>query len=62
MPAGHAGEDVAAQLAVARRYGGAGIVPSGAYHLESHLESPTTVPDRGVQCHELTAAAASGAA
>jgi GT2 family glycosyltransferase len=49
MPPIHAGEDVAAQLAVMRRFGGAGIVPSGAYH----LESPTTVPDRSVQCYDL---------
>ena len=46
VPAEHAGEDVAAQLAVMRRFGGAGIVPSGAYH----LETPTTIVDRGVQC------------
>jgi GT2 family glycosyltransferase len=50
VPVAHAGEDVAAQLAVMRRYGGAGIVPSGAFH----LEAPTTVPDRDVQCYELT--------
>ena len=50
MPVPHAGEDVAAQLAVIERYGGAGIVPSGAYH----LESPTTVPDRPVQCYDFT--------
>lgn len=43
VPADHQGEDVAAQLAVMARYGGAGIVPSGAYH----LESPTTVTARG---------------
>lgn len=49
VPVPHAGEDVAAQLAVMQRYGGAAIVPSGAYH----LESPTTVPDRGVQCYEV---------
>lgn len=46
MPPEHAGEDVAAQLAVMRRFGGAGIVPSGAYH----LETPTTIVDRSVQC------------
>jgi hypothetical protein len=49
VPARHSGEDVAAQLRVLERDGGAGIVPSGAYH----LESPTTVPDRLVECHEL---------
>jgi hypothetical protein len=47
LPPAHAGEDVAAQLAVMARFGGAGIVPSEAYH----LETPTTVTDRSVQCH-----------
>lgn len=42
LPVSHAGEDVAAQWRVMERYGGAGIVPTGAVH----LESPTTVPDR----------------
>ncbi len=55
MPPQHAGEDVAAQLAVMRRFGGAGIVPSGAFH----LESPTTVEDRSVQCHQLLYSASS---
>jgi glycosyltransferase involved in cell wall biosynthesis len=50
LPPAHAGEDVAAQLAVMRRFGGAGIVPSGAYH----LETPTTIIDRGVQCYPAT--------
>lgn len=45
----HQGEDVAAQLAVLERYGGAGIVPSGAYH----LETPTTVTDRDVEAWEI---------
>lgn len=49
MPPDHQGEDVAAQLAVQRRYGAAGIVPSGAYH----LESPTTVTDRRVECWQV---------
>jgi GT2 family glycosyltransferase len=49
LPPDHAGEDAAAQLAVMRRYGGAGIVPSGAYH----LESPTTVTDRRMEAWEL---------
>ncbi|HEX2357580.1 MAG TPA: glycosyltransferase family A protein [Micromonosporaceae bacterium] len=49
VPAEHAGEDVAAQLEVMARYAGAGIVPSGAYH----LEAPTTVPNREVQAHEV---------
>ncbi|MHA7281866.1 glycosyltransferase [Arthrobacter sp. TMS2-4] len=42
LPPGHAGEDVAAQWRVMERYGGAGIIPSGAVH----LEAPTTVIDR----------------
>lgn len=54
VPPEHQGEDVAAQLAVLRRYGGAGIVPSGAYH----LESPTTVTDRDVECWEIVGEAA----
>jgi hypothetical protein len=49
VPAEHAGEDAAAQLRVLERHGGAGIVPSGAYH----LESPTTVPDRRVDCRTV---------
>jgi GT2 family glycosyltransferase len=49
LPPDHQGEDVAAQLAVMRRYGGAGIVPSGAYH----LESPTTVTERGTEAWEV---------
>lgn len=42
LPVEHAGEDVLAQLRVMSRYGGAGVIPSGAYHQD--LE--TTVPDR----------------
>jgi hypothetical protein len=48
VPENHAGEDVAAQLRVLARSGGAGIIPSGAYH----LESPTTVPDRDMECFD----------
>jgi GT2 family glycosyltransferase len=44
LPPGHAGEDVAAQWRVMERYGGAGIIPSGAVH----LEAPTTVTDREI--------------
>ncbi|GAA0904984.1 glycosyltransferase [Pseudonocardia zijingensis] len=44
LPVEHAGEDVLAQQRVMARSGGAGILPSGAVH----LESPTTVPDRTV--------------
>jgi GT2 family glycosyltransferase len=42
LPTDHAGEDVAAQWRVMERFGGAGILPSGAVH----LEAPTTVPNR----------------
>lgn len=34
------------------RYGGAGILPSGAYH----LEAPTTVTDRPVEAWEIVLA------
>jgi len=44
LPERHAGEDVLAQLRLMRRFGGAGLFPSGAYH----LELPTTIPDREV--------------
>ncbi|HEY7224145.1 MAG TPA: glycosyltransferase [Micromonosporaceae bacterium] len=56
LPPSHAGEDVAAQLAVMRRFGGAGIVPSGAFHLESQ----TTIEDRSVQCYPATRTASEG--
>jgi hypothetical protein len=48
VPVAHAGEDAVVQLRLQAAYGGAGIVPSGAYH----LESPTTVPDRQVECFD----------
>jgi GT2 family glycosyltransferase len=44
LPRAHVGEDVLAQLRVMARRGGAGLLPSGAYH----LELPTTVEDRTV--------------
>jgi GT2 family glycosyltransferase len=44
LPEEHAGEDVLAQLRVMGRAGGAGLIPSGAWH----LELPTTVRDRSV--------------
>jgi glycosyltransferase involved in cell wall biosynthesis len=49
LPPDHAGEDVAAQWRVLARYGGAGVLPSGAIH----LESATTVPDRRVQAIDV---------
>jgi glycosyltransferase involved in cell wall biosynthesis len=44
LPSEHAGEDVLAQMRVMARFGGAGLFPSGAYH----LEIPTTIRDREV--------------
>jgi glycosyltransferase involved in cell wall biosynthesis len=44
LPHEHCGEDVLAQLRVMARFGGCGVLPSGAYH----LELPTTVPNREV--------------
>jgi GT2 family glycosyltransferase len=49
LPESHCGEDVLAQQRVLAAAGGAGILPSGAYH----LESPTTVPDRTVQARDV---------
>ena len=42
LPAEHCGEDVLAQIRVMAKYGGCGIIPSGAYH----MELPTTVRSR----------------
>ena len=42
LPEQHCGEDVLAQLRVMARYGGCGVLPSGAYH----HQLPTTVEDR----------------
>jgi GT2 family glycosyltransferase len=44
LPPEHAGEDRVAQWRVMQRFGGVGLAPSGAVH----LESPTTVADRSV--------------
>ncbi|GAB3541703.1 glycosyltransferase family A protein [Arthrobacter tecti] len=49
LPSNHAGEDVAAQWRVLERYGGAGILPSGAVH----LEAPTTVVDRSTDAADV---------
>jgi GT2 family glycosyltransferase len=49
LPVDHAGEDVVAQWEVMERYGAAGILPSGAVH----LESPTTVTDRRVEAYDV---------
>lgn len=47
LPSGSAGEDVVAQLRVLERRGGAGLLPSGAWH----LELPTTLSDRRVDAY-----------
>jgi hypothetical protein len=44
LPPAHCGEDVLAQLRVMERYGGCGLIPSGAYH----MELPTTVTTREI--------------
>jgi hypothetical protein len=44
LPPQHCGENVLAQLRVMARYGGCGIIPSGAFH----QELPTTVTAREV--------------
>jgi hypothetical protein len=42
LPPEHCGEDVLAQMRVMARFGGCGIIPSGAYH----MELPTTIRER----------------
>ncbi len=49
LPADSAGEDVVAQLRVLERSGGAGLLPSGAWH----LELPTSVGDRRVDAYAV---------
>ena len=49
LPIEHCGEDVLAQLRVMARYGGCGLLPSGAYH----QELPTTVPEREVDAPKV---------
>lgn len=49
LPPEHSGEDVVAQWRVMERFGGVGILPSGAVH----LESPTTVTDRRVDAPDV---------
>lgn len=49
LPADHAGEDVVAQWRVMARFGGAGILPSAAVH----LEAPTTLPVRDADARQL---------
>lgn len=49
LPPAHSGEDVAAQWRVMEEFGGAGILPSGAVH----LETPTTIPVRDVDAFDV---------
>jgi GT2 family glycosyltransferase len=49
LPPEHCGEDVVAQWRVMEKYGGAGILPTGAVH----LESPTTVADRRIEAFDV---------
>ena len=49
LPPDHCGEDAQAQLAVMRRHGGCGIIPSGA----CHMELPTTVTARSVDAPKV---------
>ncbi|TFW30208.1 glycosyltransferase [Massilia horti] len=58
LPSAHCGEDVLAQLRVMERYGGCGIIPSGAYH----LELPTTVTGRDVDAPRALRGAHTGSA
>lgn len=58
LPVGHCGEDVLAQLRVMERYGGCGIIPSGAYH----LELPTTITTRQVDAPKTLLAPGAGPA
>lgn len=53
LPPEHAGEDVLAQLRVLAAFGGAGLFPSGAYH----LELPTTIADREVDAPRVLSVA-----
>ncbi|UBF26520.1 hypothetical protein K9N68_00460 [Kovacikia minuta CCNUW1] len=49
LPPEHCGEDVLVQQQLMARYGGCGIIPSGAYH----QELPTTIPDRQVAANSV---------
>ncbi|WP_246475655.1 glycosyltransferase family 2 protein [Brevibacterium renqingii] len=51
LPVDHVGEDVYCQRRVMSRYGGAGLIPSGAVH----LESPTTLTERRCEVSEYLA-------
>lgn len=57
LPAEHCGEDVLAQLRVMERFGGCGIIPSGAYH----MELPTTVHNRRIDAPKVLPVSAESA-
>jgi len=48
LPEDHCGEDVLAQVKLMEKYGGFGLLPSGAYH----LELPTTIENREINAPE----------
>ena len=54
LPAASRGEDLVVQLRLLEAYGGAGLVPSGAHH----LELPTTLVDRRVDAYAVVLEAA----
>jgi hypothetical protein len=56
LPPDHCGEDVLVQLRVMERFGGCGLIPSGAYH----MELPTTLPDREVDAPMVLGTATAG--
>jgi GT2 family glycosyltransferase len=56
LPPEHCGEDVVAQWKVMEKYGAAGILPTGAVH----LESPSTVTDRRVEAFDVVLDQTSG--
>ncbi len=49
LPDKHVGEDALAQIHVIERFGGCGVLPSGAYH----QELPTTIAERKVNAPEF---------
>jgi len=49
LPKGYAGEDALVQIRLMERYGGCGLIPSGAYH----QELPTTIPLRKVNAPDV---------
>jgi hypothetical protein len=49
LPEQHCGEDVLAQLRVMKKFGGCGILPSGAYHQEVE----TSINDRKINAPQF---------